>query len=505
MKTGLLFLGASLALASIGVAAGGYAWWRSTRPLHEIRVQLAHTATAHENEVMVLEPLERVVAQTDGLRSIRSEATPSGVTLSAFFPDAVSPEVTLEHVRAYLRSAQTRDQLPADAVPAFARAILPTQQYFLRSKEPVGLATTMGVLAMTVCGARAPERITVRIDLPKLAAVGLDLADVHRTLDPIQERGPTADLTELGMTLLRGSPTPVALRDVATVSTVPGRSDCDVFSLDGGPTAFHFLDVLKEHEAPVLQQAKALGQTMLSEDGSLRIEFRFEESVTHEQRMRHMLGLLPTLRDVEGLSLYGAVLRRGVGEVVFATTKTSKRASIDALRTIVGRTPGLTWSGARGPLSKGIHRLHVTVTDGLVGDLPKIEATAADIRQRVEATPGVGARLVDIPGSLPHTEITIVPGKLAPDDAAWVSRIIAGDDDDAAVLVEVPDWQTGARFGRVLLSAIVTVQRNLETARFEHVGIERAIELVWETTDLSVLGRVKRTLEGVPLVTTTLD
>ena len=503
MKTGPLILGASLVLAAVGVAGIGVAWWRTTRPLHEIRVQLAHPATAHENEVMVLEPIERAVAQADGMRSMRSEATPSGVTLSAFFSDSVNEDLTLEHVRAYLQSTQR--QLPTGLVTPSARAVPASQLYFLRAKEPVALATTTGVLTTTVCGARAPERTTVRIDLPRLGAYGLDLADVHRVIGPLQDRGRTVDPTELGMMLLRGSPAPVALRDVATVSTMPGRSECDVFSLDGGPTAFHFVEVLKEHEAPVLQQAKALGLTMLPEDGALRIEVGFVAPVTHDTRMRQMLGLLPALREIEGLSLYGAVLRVGVGEIVFATTKATKPASIDALRTLVARTPGLAWRGARGPLAKNIHRLRVTVTDGLVGDLEKLEATATDLRTRVEATPGVGARLVDIPGSPVHIEVTFVPGKLAPAEAAWVSRIIAGDD-DGAIVVEAPDWQSGgAMFGRMPLSAVATVRREPEAARIVHVGIERAIELVWETPDPSVVKRVTKALAGVPLVTTTLE
>ena len=485
-------------LAGTGIA-GGYAWWRSKRPLTEIRIELARAATAHENEVLVLEPIEHAIARTDGIASLRGEATETGVTLSAFFPASVSPELTLEHLRAYLQSTQR--QLPEGTAPPLAKVVLPSQRYLLRAKEPLNF-NAAGVVATTVCGARPPERTTVRIDLPKLAAFGLDLVDVHRTL-AVERRA--ADPTELGMLLLRGSPVPVALRDVATVSAVPGRSDCDVFSLDGGPTAFHFVEVVKEHEAPVLQQAKVYGQTMLPEDGTLRVEIRFVEAATHEQRMRLMLGLLPAVRDIEGLALYGAVLRRGNGEIVFATEKASKPTSIDTLRTIVGRTPGVAWGGARGPLARGLRRVHVTVTDGLDGDLPKLESTAATLRQRVEAVPGIGARLADAPGMVPHTDVTFDPrmAKLAPADTAWLSKLIAGDD-DAAIAIELPDWRTAA-IDKVPLAAIATVKRTLEPARIAHVGLERAIELVWETTDPSVITRVKNALAGAPLVTVTLE
>jgi len=142
-------------------------------------------------------------------------------------------------------------------------------------------------------------------------------------------------------------------RDLVVAHEQREVSGLDPNELDGGPTAFHFVEVLKEHEAPVLQQAKANGQTLLAEDSALKIEIHFVDAATHEQRMRLMLGLLPELRDRDGFSLYGAVLRRGIGEIVFATTKASKPASIDALRAIVAKTPGVAWGGAQGPLARG--------------------------------------------------------------------------------------------------------------------------------------------------------
>ena len=493
-------------LALLGAGIGGYTLYRARRPLHEVRIHVDRAATAHENEVMVLEPIEHAIAQTDGMKRITGTATPSAVDVSIFFPaaDRTTEDRTLEHLRAYLKSAERG--LPAGMAPPLVTALPPTEKYFVRAREAAPLATLSGVAGVETCGKPMPERAVVRLDLGKLAGAGIDLGEVKTALAPRHPftRGPAVDVTELGMVLLRGTPTPVALRDVATITTAARRPDCDVFSLDGQPTVYQLVDVVKEHEAPFLQQTKVLGVNVLKEADALRITLRFPEGLARPERLRLMLALLPTLRDVEGLTLHGAVLRASSGEVVFAAAKTAKPASVDALRDGVAKMPGIVWGGARGPLAKAIHRLHVVVKDGLVGDLDALERAAQEVRARVEREPGIGAAVGWPPGLVPQRRIVATPGKLTPEDATWLEKLL-DEDETSAIAIVAPELLRDGRLHGKPLAALATLQQSGELAFFRHEDLERAIELVWETTDASIAKRVTKAFAGDRNVIVTLE
>lgn len=493
-------------LALLGAGIGGYTLWRTSRPLHEVRIHVDRAGTAHENEVMVLEPIEHAAAQTNGMKRITGMATPTGIDVSVFFPgaDRATEERTLEHLRAYLKS--TERGLPAGLTPPVVVPVLPTDRYFVRAREAASLATLAGVASVETCGKPMPERAVVRLDLKKLAAYGIDLAEVKTALDPRHPftRGPAVDATELGMLLLRGTPTPVALRDVATITTAARRADCDVFSLDGQPTVYQLVDVVKEHEAPFLQQAKVLGVNVLKEAEALRIRLLFPEQVGRAERVRQMLALLPALREVDGLTLHGAVLRARDGEVVFLVAKTAKPTSIDALRATVAKVPGIAWGGARGPLAKNVHRLMVVVKDGLVGDFDALESASADAAAKVEKEPGVGSAIVLPPGSLVEQRLTPAPGKLTPEDSGWLEKLLV-EDETSAIAIVAPDVFAEGRIHGKPVAALATLQAKRERAWIRHDDLERAIELVWETTDASLAKRVRKTFAGDRNVAVTLD
>lgn len=493
-------------LALLGAGIGGYTLWRTNRPLHEMRVHVDRAATAHENEVMVLEPIEHAVARTDGMKRLGGTATPSGVDVSIFFPsgDRKTEERTLEHLRAYLKSIERG--LPAGLTPPTVVSVAPTDKYFVRAREAGPFSTLAGVASVETCGKPMPERAVVRLDLAKLNAFGIDLGVVKTALEPRPPftRGPAVDTTELGMLLLRGTPTPVALRDVATITTAARRPDCDVFSLDGQPTVYQLVDVVKEHEAPFLQQTKVLGVNVLKEAEALRVTLRFPEGLERAERLRLMLAALPTLRDVEGLTLHGAVLRASNGEVLFAAAKTAKPTGVDDLRDRVAKTPGVAWGGARGPLTKGLHRLHVVVKDGLIGDLDTLERAALDAQGKVAREPGIGAQITGTPGRAPLRRVTTAPGKLTPEETTWIEKLLV-EDEVSSIAVYAPEVMREGRLNGKPIAGLATLQQNDEVALYRHADLERAIELVWETTDASLLKRVTKTFASDRNVVVTLD
>lgn len=242
-----------------------------------------------EIESTVTMPLEAALRSIPGIARLESRSSSGSATLTI----TLDPGVELERARAavFERLNETRTSLPDDVTTLLAADLASRSRSTLFSLSPgTGggaspdiLATvvdelrrelrqTPGVAAIDLCGER-PLQVLIAADPERLGASGLTPLALRRALQSASPSGPPGlvrvvdgaqgagieGLESLVITTAGEPPSPVYLRDLASISIAPAQPECDALHLGAGEV---IVGVVRPHrgadEATVRAAVEAL-------------------------------------------------------------------------------------------------------------------------------------------------------------------------------------------------------------------------------------------------------
>lgn len=287
-------------------------------------------ASPEQVEQQVVQPLEDAMSSISGLDDLYSYSRDHvGIIIAAFEMNADTALVGNEVRDAFY---MTRAELPDGVEDPIFRRFDPSAQPVMTwavSTELSPLQTRMlveevvkpavegikGVGAIQIQGGEQRE-IQLELDLPKMAAlripfmrvlqqVGYDIADipggnleVGQTRYSLRSKGTVDDLSELGDIMIQPLPSPIYLRDVATV--IDGTAEQQTLARVGGQRAVTF-EVIKEGGANTNEVCEEVREVM----AELRAELPsgttlfpvldnsiMVDDMAHEMRWALLLGAL---------------------------------------------------------------------------------------------------------------------------------------------------------------------------------------------------------------------
>lgn len=472
MKRGLLVALAAVVGTALAVAAVVLVVRGRPAPGYEVVVRVARAAPPDDNE-HVAQALESAMFRSEGLLSLRSESTASGVELRCRFADAAAAE------RAQAHLASVRATMPDDAAPPLVLAAPPHRTVWMRAPASMrdAIVRIPGVLDLDACGEPLPPRPRVRVDSARLGALDLDLTEVMRKLPFDGEPDAIAEIA------LRAEPEPVLVRDVAeiTMSAPPAR--CATVAPDA---IVHVVRVRPEDVAAVTAALLELGGEPLGESSALSARIAFPPGATTEARVRALAALREETRGQAGITPYAAIVREdGDGELVYAAAKDAPRASIDRIRAAATARPGIAWAGARGAAVRGVQRLEVVVPGE---DLDALERAAEDVKACVGGVAGVIALVGGPRGRAPERRVEVdrAAAARAGVTAAEVARAVRAAFAEDELLAVEPSGEAAlgaVRLGGAPLATLVRITEALAPAAIVRIQGRRAVELEWEVED----------------------
>ena len=217
-----------------------------------------------EVESMVTTPLEAALRSIPGIARVESRSSAGSATLTL----TLDPGAEIERARAavFERLNETRSSLPDGVTTLLAADLASRSRSTLFSVSPGTdggaspdlLATvvdelrrelrqTPGVAAIEVCGER-PLQVLIAADPERLKAYALPPLALRRALQAAPPSGPPGlvrvvdgdqgagieGLESLIVTTAGEPPSPVYLRDLASISIAPAQPECDALHLGAG-------------------------------------------------------------------------------------------------------------------------------------------------------------------------------------------------------------------------------------------------------------------------------
>ncbi len=512
----------SAAVAVLTVAAVVFAlisWKRSDRLRDHVLVQVASEGPGSvEKNLEVATTLESALAGVPGVETMRAESTARGVTLTLSFPPARAPEESHARMRLVQNALEPASkQLSSDVgTPVVDTRPGDLVTWWIATERDIvtRLASIPGVHDVETCGGTR-ERTVVTLDLARMQALSVELEDVEQAIVDV-ERSAVAELDVAAVanaTLEVAGPSGVLrIQDVAVVSREPARS-CDAWLADVSPATIHVVTAERSVERKAVQIV-ALDADALSVDDSdhaMVVRVMLPLGMTREEHARAISALVPSLRELRGLSFRGAILRDGGDCDLLFSRSPRSRDDLAELRSLVASRPGLLWGGVRGG-PKLLRRLTVVVQS----DAPDaLEPLAADVRERIGGIKGVGPLVSRPIERFPRTVVETDRAEVAAAglDARAVAKPVAAAFERLFVeRVEVRVRPSGAEALGLLrvrgepLSRLVRVTTRAEPHVALRIDRKHAVELAWEADDdPALLTRVRRALEGIPSAQARID
>ncbi len=243
-----------------------------------------------EIESMVTTPLEAALRSISGVARLESRSSAGSATLTITF----DPGVEIERARAavFERLNETRSSIPDDVTTILAADLASRSRSTLftlspgtdRGASPDMLATvvdelrrelrqTPGVAAIEACGERPPQ-VLIAADPQRLKAYALTPLALRRALQAAPPSGPPGlvgvvdgaqgagieGLESLVITTAGEPPSPVYLRDLASISLAPAQPECDALHLGAGEV---IVGVVRPHRGADEATVRAAVETLL--------------------------------------------------------------------------------------------------------------------------------------------------------------------------------------------------------------------------------------------------
>lgn len=519
---------AGVAVLIVGAAIAFVFVRRQSVPSPEVLVTLDRddrAATALTTEASITTVLEDAIGKVDGLASMRSETTASGVRIVCAFDRAhAGDELALaDRVRHQIGTKQSALPPETDLPEVTLRA--PTETLFVWSQEPLRdrLARIPGTTGVTTCNEPGRERVAIRIDPTRLHAYGLGLADVWQAFvgtAPLRMvNAQTSDPEAIGSTTLRPARPDagaILLRDVATIAREHARPSCTAQNVDRTPGVLHRVAVRTEHLTAARAAAHALDPNakILAASEAAVLHLRFPNA-TREAQAEALARLLKKLPDRKDASPHSAALDAdGEASIVVASPKLT-RERLAEMRDAIRSEPGVGWGGATGAARGLTSRIEVVIAEN---ELDVLARRATEVKTSVEAVPGVlalvsgerereqvprhriavdaaAAKRANVIGPALHwaTDLGLHGGPLP-----LVGGVEASLEVGAGPAV-LTDERVSTPNGPLPLTSFVQVTNVLEPQAITHADRSRAIVLVWETTDeRGVLERITKAVAAIP-------
>lgn len=523
-------VGVASAAGIVVCAAIAVLVWRAlptSRPDEVVLVTVDRQSSPGENERSLAAPIENALTNVKGLKKLRSESRASGTVVTCAFAPGVDGLMAAEAVREALTPALK--QIPQDASPPLVvRNAADTPPLWIVGEPSLKehLERLPGVGAVELCGA-TEDRLRVQIDPARLAATGIELAEVLQAIEPrpfgvsafqlrLDQPLPAPDA--LSQTVVGTKTAPVRLSDVATVVAERVSTGCEVRGVGEHQVLAQVTlqpgasrpEVTKRIESAIRETTG--GARWLAPGRTLAIAVGIALPAATRQPLVARLAM--TLARMKGITSVLATTheqRDDVAEYLIDLDGNAMKAIVGEIQQSIAKTqPGVRWRGVRSSPFGMPAVLTVAVRDPALGTLEGLEARAREIDTKLAAVPAIGTSLREPPAP-PTLEITIDRQRaaalgVAPSDLQQPLRAVTGGIAIGRVLVRVgePDLQarpdallsSGLLVHRVPLSSLVTVSSKSEPVTILHLDRQRAFELRWETEPQLSKAAVEKALES---------